>query len=195
LLPSKVCPICGRPFFSLEADRILCLSCAKKRPPFLIHRSAGLYAGKLRELILLFKYCGFEVLKKPLAEFLHLRLKKEASLWNVDFLVPVPSHRKRVRTRGFDHTLELAKELSRISGLPVLKALSRVKFTLPQAGLGRKAREENLRKAFELTEKVKDLKLLLVDDIFTTGITMREASKTLKAGGAIVHCITIARNL
>lgn len=186
------CPVCGRFYFSPSARDVICSECRKRRPPFLIHRSAGVYEGKLREAILLYKYGAIEYLARPLARFAS---SLNGEIWDVDCIVPVPAHRKRIRERGFDHTLELAKELGRIKGISVKRVLKRTRYTPPQAGLSRTDRLKNPRGSFSIREKFPCKKVLLLDDVWTTGSTIREASSVLKNAGYTVLALTIARDL
>ncbi len=174
---------------------MLCASCRSKRPPFVLHRSASLYEGNLREIILLYKYGGYEILAGMLARLIVERLGQEKLLWDVHFIVPLPSHPSRVRERGFDHSLELARRLSRFTSIPVKKFLVRKKKTLPQAGLSLSARRQNVKDAFKVKGNPSGLRLLLVDDIYTTGSTIQEASRCLAEAGAEVYALTVARRL
>ncbi len=146
-------------------------------------------------MILLYKYEGYEILASNLARLVFERLGQEKLLWDVDFIVPLPSHPSRVRERGFDHSLELARQLSKITSIPVRKFLMRKRKTLPQAGLSLSARRQNVKGAFKVKGNPSGLRLLLVDDIYTTGSTMQEASRCLAEAGAEVYALTIARRL
>jgi ComF family protein len=106
---------------------------------------------------------------------------------SLDLLIPVPLHPRRLRERGFNQALLLAKELSCRTGIPYFKAiLKKKKPTLPQVNLSGVEREKGLRGAFHVVEKKKLLgkSVLLVDDVYTTGATVNECSKVLIAGGA-----------
>src|SRR5690606_34711792 len=104
----------------------------------------------------------------------------------VDFLVPVPLHPAREREREFNQAKVLADLLSELSGIPALNALSRVRYTTTQTRLDRRERMENLRGAFELRQTcpVQSRHLLLVDDVLTTGSTLDECARVLRAAGA-----------
>ena len=113
-----------------------------------------------------------------------------------DFVVPVPLHSARKRERGFNQAELLALSLRRLTGLPVVNALQRTRYTTTQTQFDRNERMENLRGAFRLRRgsNVQDLRMLLVDDVLTTGSTLSECAKVLKKAGAIsVHAATAAR--
>jgi ComF family protein len=116
-----------------------------------------------------------------------------------DVVVPVPLHPKRLRERGFNQSGLLAKEFSRRHGLPVsFDLLIRKKWTEPQTRLNRKERLENVKGAFGLRDAsaVPGRRILLIDDVFTTGTTLSECARTLKKGGASeVYVLTVTRAL
>lgn len=167
-------------------------------PSFVVARAAALYEadGAMRQAILLFKYGGRRTLARHLG-----RLMAEAAgcLFDprqFDLLVPVPLHPKRERARGFNQAALLAEEIGAGWGLRVGdRVLHRVRATETQSG-GRREREDNVKGAFAVLwpERVKDLRLLLIDDVFTTGATAGECTKTLlTAGASAVGIYTLAR--
>jgi competence protein ComFC len=194
---SSYCLCCGR-FFEGSGEPHLCLSCLKERPPFAVHRSAGLYQGELKDLILLFKYRGYEILGKPLGRFVFESLQDEESLWwGVEAVIPVPLHPRRKRARGFNQAGVLAKELSKLKGLPLENlVLRKMKNVLPQTSLEREERAKNVRGAYTVLQsrKIKGKTIVLVDDVYTTGSTLKECSRELlRAGAKEVRAITIAQ--
>ena len=116
-----------------------------------------------------------------------------------DIVLPVPLHPKRLKERGFNQSGLLAKEFSRMQGLPVsFDLLIRKNWTEPQTRLNRKERLENVKGAFSLCDAsaVRGRRVLLIDDVFTTGTTLSECAKTLKkAGASEVHVLTVTRAL
>ncbi|MCX7603387.1 MAG: ComF family protein [Bryobacteraceae bacterium] len=113
-----------------------------------------------------------------------------------DFLVPVPSHWRRRFSRGFDQALLLARELSRHTGIPVLCALRRTRHTAAQAGLTGRQRRDNIRGCFATGDPaaIRGKRLLLIDDVLTTGATVNAAAATLRRSGAAhVGVFTLAR--
>jgi competence protein ComFC len=192
-----VCTCCGK-FFDGAGESHFCRRCLERCPPFSLHRSCGPYGGILKDMILLFKYERFSVLSRPLGLYAEASLGAEEGLWaGADFLVPVPLHRKRERERGFNQSRLLAAELARRRGLAVLGgSLVKVKNVPPQTSLQGKGREENVRGAYEVRKacRTEGKILILVDDVFTTGSTLRECSRALrKAGAREVRALTLAQ--
>jgi competence protein ComFC len=192
-----VCPVCGR-FYESPGEEHLCRRCLESRPAFSVHRSCGTYGGALKDVILLFKYRKYAPLSSPLGRFAELSLGSEARLWEgADFLVPVPLHRARRRERGFNQSKLLARELARPRRLPVLTgSLVKLRNAPPQAGLRATDRERNVIGAYAVRrpERVRGWTLVLVDDVTTTGATLRECARVLmEAGAKEVRVITLAQ--
>ena len=156
--------------------------------------SYGLYSGGLRKLVHLLKYERIEPLAKPLAKRLWESIDGPLE---ADLLIPVPMHWRRRWTRRFNQAALVAGELARLSGIRVdTRALRRTKPTPPQAGLSRVKRKKNLRGAFHVKQpgRVNGLRIAVVDDVMTTGATLSECARALKAAGAqSVTALTIAR--
>jgi competence protein ComFC len=191
------CLCCGR-FFEASGKPHLCQACLEKRPPFSHHRSGGKYKGELKDIILLYKYRHFQVLGKDLAHLVYRALGKEEEIWwKVDVIIPVPLHPKRKKERGFNQAQIIAKELARIKGIELGdKLLLKVKNVPPQTSLRVEERAKNVSGAFLVTqkEKIKKKVVLLVDDVYTTGSTIRECSFALrKAGVKEVKALTVAQ--
>ena len=114
-----------------------------------------------------------------------------------NLLIPVPLHKKRLKERGYNQSELLAKEISSALEIPLnCEVLEKVKYTLPQFNLNEKERMENIRGAFELKniELIKGKKLLIIDDIFTTGITVHEVCRVLRKGKPeSIYVLTLAR--
>lgn len=148
----------------------------------------------MKEAIGLFKYQGKFVLAKTLARTLIQALPDFPPL---DGLLAVPLHPSRLRSREFNQSSVLAHRLSRHLGLPLYhSSLIRVRATPPQTLLKKKARLTNLRGAFSAPDPhgIRGKRLLLVDDVFTTGATLHECAKTLRrAGSGPVYGLTLAR--
>jgi ComF family protein len=154
------------------------------------------YVPPLQDAICLFKYRGKVGLAKPLAQLMLGALPRTI---DVDAILPVPLHPTRLRAREFNQSLLLAERLGRHLGKPVLAtALARVLPTNPQTTLTRQERRRNLRRAFTLfrPEAIAERRILLVDDVFTTGTTLDECARVLrKAGAASVCALTLARTM
>lgn len=116
-----------------------------------------------------------------------------------DFVLPIPIHKKRLRERGFNQAMLLANGIAKAEGLPVLAdVLVRKRHTVAQSSLDKEARQQNIVGAFEVRnpEVIRDKRLLVIDDVFTTGATIREAvSELWTADPAEVDVLTLARTL
>jgi ComF family protein len=192
-----VCLCCGR-FFEGAGEDHLCTRCLERPPDFSVHRSCGRYDGVLKDLILLFKYRKYSVLGRALAAYAGESLGADEALWQgADFLVPVPLHGKRKRERGFNQSEVLARELAGIKGVKVLEGcLVKTRNVPPQTTLESAGREKNVRGAYTVrgSSKIEGKTLVLVDDVFTTGSTLRECSRVLRqAGAAEVRALTLAQ--
>jgi ComF family protein len=194
-----LCPCCGIPFLdSPSSPDHLCGDCLLETYHFDSARSAALYAGIVRKLIHRLKFGGKLHCIPPLVDLLAATLDKHGPP-DVDFVAPVPLHLKRLRQRGFNQSALLAKMLGRRRGLSVrFDALIRKNWTAPQTRLNRRERLENVKDAFNAPHPalVEGRSIILVDDVFTTGTTISECARVLKAAGAsTVHALTVARAL
>jgi len=153
--------------------------------------SYGIYEGVLAEAINHLKFNGLKRLAKPLA-----RLLLSFELQGLDGIVPVPSSMKRLRERGFNQSLLIARAIANETGTPLLMdVLAKEKETPPQTALSARERLLNLKNAFVIKGKVDGLRLFLLDDVMTTGATVTECSKVLiKAGAKEVIVLTLARS-
>jgi len=191
------CPRCGR-FYPSEAEGHLCARCLGATPAFSMQRSCGVYGGTLKDVILLFKYRKYAPLSRPLARYADACLAGEPGLWEgAEFLVPVPLHPSRRRERGFNQARLLARDLAALRGLEVLAgSLVKTRNAPAQAGLRAADRERNVRSAYAVRRatRVAGRTLILVDDVTTTGATVRECARVLKGAGAReVRAITLAQ--
>ena len=190
------CGICGQPFEAEPPDQAnrLCGLCLISPPAFDIARSFGIYEDGLRRLIHLFKYDKMRPLARTLAEHMAAVLPQ---LGEIDLCVPVPLFRWRHWKRGFNQSELLAAELCRVAGIQYgRRVLKRVKATESQAGLSNRARLANVAGAFRVRRpgEVSGRRVLVIDDVMTTGATLQACAKTLKkAGASYVAALTIAR--
>jgi len=194
---SPLCPRCGISFPLPEGEDHLCGDCLATERPYAAARAVGYYESTLLTAIHLFKYRGKtgigEALGRIMADF-------AGGIWDMNafsLLMPVPLHRKRLRERGFNQAAVLARALSKRFSLPLdLMTLRREVPTPPQVGLGRNERQANVRGAFAVRkpEKIAGRRILLVDDVFTTGSTLSECAAVLmQAGADAVAVLTLAR--
>jgi len=190
---SPLCTVCGRVFTSRDgADRV-CGDCQTDPPPFDRARAAALYDGPVAEAIIRFKFSKqlafLPVMQHWLQRPLCLELVAAA-----DLLAPVPLHPKRIKDRGFNQSLFLAQGFP---GAAVAReAVVRTRHTPPQVGLNPKERQDNVKGAFAVTDpaRVKGQSVLLIDDLYTTGSTVKECARVLrKAGARRVEVLTVAR--
>lgn len=204
-IESPVCGKCGIMFKSREGNDHFCEECLKSPRRFGTVRAAGIYDKAFMTLIHVFKYRGKTCLARPLGALLFITFKKCFENRNIDLIMPVPLHARRLRDRGFNQVFLLIRELEKISKILGSGSFSKIvechnlvrsQWTEPQTGLGRKKRFSNIRGAFSLMEasKVSGKNILLMDDVFTTGATVDECTKVLLNGGAEhVDVLTLAR--
>lgn len=189
------CVGCRTPFrnaFPLDASG-RCALCRAGVRGFDAAYCYGSYEGRLREWIHLYKYGGIRTLARPLGDLLSRALPRDEAL---DAIIPVPLHWRRQWQRGFNQSELLARGLGRRLGLPVRRALRRVRATQTQAGLSHSNRRQNVAQAFRLRRAVSvaGQRILLIDDVMTTGSTAAACALTLKrAGAARVVLLTVAR--
>ena len=191
------CHTCSEPFDGAITEAFSCANCAHR----LLHFEAAVAAfrsrGVVRKIIHEFKYTHQLHLRHPIAEWLVATLDDpRLNGRRFDLVIPVPLHPARKRERGFNQAELLAEILCARAGLKMQTALERVRYTTTQTAFDRAERMENLRDAFRLRKKadVRGLRVLLIDDVITTGSTLSECARVLKAGGAIsVHAATAAR--
>lgn len=201
-LEAPFCPVCGEKFHGLPDPNRPCSNCTGRPLSFDFARCSFHAHGLLRDLIHQLKYQRALHLAPLLAHYLGTNLQDsrigDGKPWT---LVPVPLHPRRQRKRRFNQSAELAQLLAKLRGWPFSDALRRTRAATPQADLDRKERLENLRGAFALhpsaqtRERLVGARVLLVDDVLTTGSTAHECAKVLKDDGsvAIVAVIAVAR--
>lgn len=189
------CISCKTPFhnrFPLDLEG-RCLLCRTGARGFDAAYCFGSYEGVLRQLIHLFKYTGMKPLARPLAAQLAGALPLERQF---DLVTPMPLHWRRKWTRGFNQSELLARIIARRRRIPMKNVVSRVRATSAQAGLTNSKRRKNVAGAFRVRRRqsVSGLRILLVDDVMTTGATGSACAAALKAAGArSVTLLTVAR--
>lgn len=207
------CVLCNN---DLDAEVLVCRTCLETLPrleepvlpaekltrqlsgPAWFEASIAVYPfhESIQKLIHLMKYKGYGSLAQPLGRELGLVLR-DAALPEAAILAPVPLHRRRLRERGYNQSERLAQHAAKAAGLPMDAALlQRIRYTRPQAKLAKAERSRNLAGAFAVPrpEAAAGGVVVLVDDLFTTGHTLNECAKTLKAQGCRqVFCLTLVR--
>lgn len=188
-IENHCCLVCGCP---LPNPVTVCIKCKEDRKAFEYNRSVFAYDSPLPILIQGLKYNGKKYLAKPLSK---LMLDKFMEIEDkIDYIIPIPLNPKRLKERGYNQAELLCESFEEI-GLPVLKDnLIRIKNNPQQATLSKEERKKNLENCFDCLDKkkIKNKNILLVDDIYTTGSTLNEATLTLiKAGANKVYCLTL----
>ena len=158
-----------------------CMLCRSGRRGFDEAFCYGAYAGTLRELIHLFKYGGMRRLARPLGDLLAAALPRDRQF---DAVTAVPLHWRKRWRRGFNQSELLARVIARRRGIPLIRALRRGSATPAQAGLSHAQRRENVAAAFRARRGVAGLRILLIDDVMTTGATAGACARALKKAGA-----------
>lgn len=199
-----LCEVCGQPFSGDLTAGFQCSNCADRYLQFDFARAGYQSKDLARVLVHRFKYNGHFYLADLLGEMLNETLddpriadSDEDAEW---VLVPVPLHSRRMREREFNQAEELCREIARLRGLKMVNALRRTRYTRRQAMLERSERLTNLRGAFSISPKIRERdsiaekRVLLVDDVLTTGATASECAQMLSDAGALkVVVITVVR--
>jgi ComF family protein len=187
------CSCCGAPFRGAVGLEHLCQECLTHPPPFSRARAVAFYDGQVLESIHRLKYQRQLIHAKFLGQL--LAVSQAADLVSAaDLLVPVPLHPQRLRGRGFNQAILLARTFPEV---PLgREILVRRRPTLPQVKLSPQERQTNVKGAFVVPdpEAIKDKAVLLVDDVYTTGATVKECARALRrAGVGSVEVLTVAR--
>ncbi len=177
-----------------QREGVLCGACQRRPPPFAHCQAAFRYQDPIPELIAGLKFRHRLNLGRLLGTLLADHLSRQAGPLP-DAIVPVPLHPRRLRERGFNQSLEIARVVGRTLALPIDRhCCARLLPTTPQARLERQARLRNLRGAFRATPGLDGLHLALLDDVVTTGTTVGELTRVLqRAGAARVDVWAVAR--
>ncbi|MCP4350788.1 MAG: ComF family protein [Desulfobacterales bacterium] len=204
---SPKCSKCGVMFKSRQGDDHVCGMCITDPGMFRIARASGIYDEEFKTAIHRYKYNGKIQLRKSFGILLFSTFIQHWDTRDIDIVAPVPLHIKRLRKRGFNQAYLIIRDWKRIAealniDLSCLQAewevIVRNRWTDPQVGLKRKERIENIKGAFSVPDfsKIKGKRILIVDDVYTTGATANECSKILLAGGAeYVDVLTLARTM
>lgn len=192
------CAVCNTPFMNpwpLDEAGV-CAACRSGLRGFDRAASFGAYEGQLRSLIHLFKYGGMTPLAPPLAAYMERALAVDDGY---DAIVFVPLHWRKRRSRGFNQAELLSRCVAERRGLPVWNVLRRKRWTATQAGLANAGRRRNVAGAFVVrnnrqARQLAGKRILLIDDVMTTGATASACATALKRGGAgSVSLLTLAR--
>ncbi len=191
-IQQPICGVCGR---TMNEDGFLCEECKKIKHYFKRNVSVFEYRGDIKESIYRFKYGNMRCYAEFFAAEAMKRYGKLLKAWKIDAIVPVPMYKPKQRKRGYNQAEEFARSLAKASGIKMdSKLLVRIKDTVPMKTLSKQQRYENLKKAFIVNKKRQKYKrVLIVDDIFTTGSTLDACARVLRKGNVeLVYGLCIA---
>ena len=185
---SPICSVCGRPLSTFEKERSdLCGACIANLPVYDMARYGLYYENLVRVAITRFKFNASLYSSRPLADLLIETFNRHYIKQNFDVILPVPVHTRRLMARGFNQVTILSQKLATATGIPLDRTnLVKTKNTDPQVRLSRAKRLLNLTNAFQINNKKTIVKkrVLVVDDVSTTGATINEVSKLVRKAGA-----------
>jgi ComF family protein len=196
-IKSPLCHCCGIPYLGDEESNHLCGNCISTKPHFISARAVGQFDGVLLDAIHQFKYRGNIAIGKALGELMAENEYPSLNIKEYSLIIPVPLHLKRLKERGFNQSAILAKTLAKKFRMPLdITSFKRCAYTEPQVRLKKQEREANVKGAFEVTDrrKIAGQKVILVDDVYTTGNTVKECARMLvKNKAEQVAVLTLAR--
>ena len=196
-IDAPFCTICGMPFSSEQVENHPCEDCLRTKPHFQASYAPYRYEGPVLEAVHRLKYGQKTFVADAVGPLLAEFVKTRFPLPEPFLTMPVPLHPKRLRERGFNQSLLLARQIAAASNQELdFFSLIRPKYTTPQTTLSKKERQKNVQNAFRLKtpDAVRKKNILLVDDVATTGNTLNECARVLKSGGAeAVFCVTLAK--
>lgn len=197
IIAAPYCAICGDPFEGKIEGDFACAWCRESRPHFDRARSAARYRAGLRQGLWQFKYGGCTHLARDLSRLLAACVQTHYGRELIDAVAAVPLHPKRERERTYNQAELLAVELAGVLGVPRMsRGLQRIRATATQTDLSAAQRKANVKGAFGVKDPawVQGRRILLVDDVMTTGATVNQCAATLRrAGAARVLVVTVAR--
>lgn len=190
----SACRQCALPLATGIEPALLCGQCLQKPPAFDRSLSLFSYQDDATRLIHQLKFEDKLANARLLGRMLAAAVIADATELP-DCIVPVPLHRKRMRQRGYNQSLELARVVGQVCGIPVSRqAVVRVRDTQSQTALNKTQRRQNIRAAFELRETLDAERIAIIDDVVTTTSTVNEMARLLKTAGVrVVHIWSIAR--
>ncbi|MCO5760643.1 MAG: ComF family protein [Chromatiaceae bacterium] len=183
-LNPHACPRCALPLAISAPPGLACGTCQRQPPPYAVSHIPFLYRDTMASLIRGAKFHG----KLNLARLLGLCLAQSVRGEGIEppeVIIPVPLHPRRLRQRGYNQALEIARTLSRELAIPVdAHSCVRLRSITPQEGLDKEARRQNVRGAFGVERPLRFRHLVILDDVVTTGSTAAEVARVLLAAGA-----------
>ncbi len=196
-IEDNFCPICGVPFLVSPAGSHFCGNCLENKQYYSQARAVAGFETAIMDAIHKFKYGRNISIGYALGSFMADFSFPDFDFFEYSLLIPVPLHIKKLRERGFNQSLLLANQIGKKHELPVdFSILKRCKATLSQTGLNKAEREKNIKGAFAVADrkKINGRKIILIDDVYTTGATINECAKVLhKAGAQKTAVLTLSR--
>lgn len=193
----NICPECESSFHPITEDYCLkcgkpvaeneeyCTECRHRDRSFIRGRGVFLYNAQMKQSLLRYKYYGSREYGKYYAEAICRYAGAEIRNWKPDVIIPVPLHKRKKRMRGFNQAADLARRIGKILRIPVAEDIVyKVRETRSQKKLGADERKRNLRDAFRTTCPVNGLRIVIVDDVYTTGSTVEAMTECLLENGA-----------
>ncbi|MEX0583217.1 MAG: ComF family protein [Sneathiella sp.] len=196
-ISAPFCDICGYPFEYYAGDGMICAACLKRPPAYSKARAVLKYDEASRDMILGYKHSDQTNRAPTFAQWMYRA--GMSLIEDCDVICPVPLHRQRLIRRRYNQSAMLAGELSKLSGKPaILDLITRKRQTRTQGGLSARARFRNVRGAFDVNPArgmlLEGARVLLIDDVLTTGATVEACSKCLLGAGALnVDILTFSR--
>ena len=190
-VPVNVCPYCN----SYVSTSGHCPSCANRRPPYAQFRAFAFYGGVIREAVHHLKYQNDIGVARVLAGYLLKVIQAEN--WDFDLVIPVPLSKTKQEQRGYNQAERLARPVAETLKKPIsTDGLHRIRENASQVDLDVNSRRENVKGVFEADPAiVKGKRILLIDDVFTTGATLESASGALKdARSGLVYAVTVGKS-
>ena len=197
-ISAPYCLQCGMPLENIDesAHHLICPNCLKKKPKARLQRSAVLYNDFAQDLILAFKFGDRTDLKTLFAKWMFLAAR-DSLKQGIDVIIPVPLSYRRLVVRRYNQAAVLAKEVAKLTQTPIdAMNLIKIRHTKPQSRLQKSARVKNIKNAYRVKcpERIRGKRVLLIDDVMTTGATLNECVKLLLKNGALsVDTLTLAR--
>jgi ComF family protein len=188
LIVPPICSKCGRPKRLVTATQKFCPQCSETQYYFSEARAVGVYEGALREYLTELKYRFRPDLGEALGMLLVEWVKNHREFQKINIIIPIPIHWQKLTVRGYNQAELLAKPLQKYLGIPIINdIIIRDKITQTQNALNKEERFLNIHEAFRVvnTKLLNGANILLIDDIFTTGATVSEASRVLMRSGAL----------
>lgn len=186
ILPQS-CPRCAKTLWNPKLSITICKTCRKKPPPFEALYALFSYESPITKLIMELKFhdrlVNAQILGELMAEAIQEQWYHKSPL--PDCILPVPLHPKRLRERGYNQALEIARPIAKALKLPIETQLCvRIKHTLAQAQLSRRKRRKNIKNAFAVHGQINNRHIAVLDDVITTGQTLNAICTTLRKAGA-----------